>query len=244
MKNNLFLHLDTIDANCTDAFNCDFPLSYALRDVNKIHLKSIELPITFYNIRNTGTMNVFKIKANNIIYSVTIQENNYKTIENLLLQINNGFVGIIPSSTVTLSQITNTNKINVTITTSSFSSFEIVPTTLSQYILGFKTNITNSLSLNSTCDYVLFIDNYISLYFKNIQTNSNSSYRLCHFKIPLTQVNGVILFGSDNQNFKQYITLANSSQIIDKIQIQVYDRFNNPILNNNADYSLTLEIEF
>jgi len=43
---------------------------------------------------------------------------------------------------------------------------------------------------------------------------------------------------------EQFIDLANSSQIIDKIKIEVYDRFNNQILNNNADYSLTLEFEY
>jgi len=97
--------------------------------------------------------------------------------------------------------------------------------------------------LDGIVDYILYVDNYINLYLSNIQ-QITGSYRLSSFKIPLIYSSGVIMFDNEFNSFKQFIDLANSSQIIDKIKIEVYDRFNNLILCNNADYSLTLELEY
>ena len=243
--NSEIINLDSIDGSYTDAFDCKFPLMNSLRNVTKIHLKSLELPITFSNIRATGTLNIISLKTNlNNTYSISIPEANYTTLSGLLTAINNAFVGVIPLSTVTFAQIGSSNRLTCTIaTTGTFTSFTIVDTSLSKYVLGFRYPSYSGLVATSTVDFILNVDNYISLYLANVRSLNNTN-RLCSFKIPLTTSNGVILFDGESTSFKQFLDLGNDGQMINTIHIKVYDRFNQQILSNNADYSLTLMFEY
>ena len=46
------LHFDSVDASyVSDPFNARFPLAQKLTDVHTISLKSLEMPINFFNIR-------------------------------------------------------------------------------------------------------------------------------------------------------------------------------------------------
>jgi hypothetical protein len=50
-----YLHFDTAQREdlTTDSFSCELKLSNPLRNVKKIYLKSVEMPIGFFNIRQT-----------------------------------------------------------------------------------------------------------------------------------------------------------------------------------------------
>lgn len=238
------IHFDSIDSTYTDPFNARFNLMNPMRDVKRIYLKSFELAINIPNIRNSSTLNQIILKTNlGNTHSVTIAEGNYTTLTSLLTAINNAFVGVIPATTITFAQIGTTNRITCTATTSAFSSFSFTDTALSRVVLGFRNSNYGSLIVNSTVDFLLNCDHYISMYISNINCN-NSSYRLQSFKIPLNASNGTIFYDQENTSFKQFIDLGYSNQTFNHLNVQIYDRFNNLILCNNSDYSFTLAFEF
>jgi hypothetical protein len=41
-------------------YNLYFKLSHPILNINRIYLKSVELPIALFNVRSTGTMNFFQ----------------------------------------------------------------------------------------------------------------------------------------------------------------------------------------
>ena len=65
---NQIIHFDTVNSNYNsitnstmNSFNTNFKLAYTLRNVNKISLKSIEMPVGFYNGRISNTYLSFGI---------------------------------------------------------------------------------------------------------------------------------------------------------------------------------------
>ena len=69
MSNLNFLHFDTAlkDTSTDDPFNCTLTLANPMRHVKKIYLKSCEIPIGFFNIRESYTFS-FRIKFPIIAY--------------------------------------------------------------------------------------------------------------------------------------------------------------------------------
>lgn len=241
------IHFDSIYAQYTlpqnDPFDARFKLSTPLHNARSIQLKSLELPVNIYNIRSTGTMNQISATTNlSNTYTVSITPGNYTTIASLLSAITSAFVGVIPSTTVTFAA--SGNKVNVSATSSTITTLRLNDTTLSKYILGFRNLTFTGLNTTGSVDYLLNVDNYINMYISNISAeNASSNGDLnCSFKIPLNATNGLIYYSAENTSMKQYVSLLNSSQSPNYLQIVIYDRFNQPILNNNADYSFTLEV--
>jgi hypothetical protein len=241
------IHFDSIYSNYTlpanDPFNAKFDLSTALQNVDTISLKSAEIPINFYNIRSGSTMNQIILTTNlSNTYTVSITAGNYTTVASLLTAINNAFIGIVPSTTVTFA--TSGNKINVSATSSSITSFSLTDTILSKNILGFRNTTFSGLNTTGSVDYVLNVDNYVNMYLYNVASeNCSANGRVfCSFKIPLNGTYGIIYYYSENASFKQHIKLLGGAQTIQYIQAIIYDRFGNQLLSNNSDYSFSLEI--
>ena len=116
-------------------------------------------------------------------------------------------------------------------------------------MLGFQynqwvTSDTNNVVLTARQPYNLNYDNYLNMYLYNvsnppIQANTN----LCTFKIPLNASNGVIYYLSENSAFSQYVDFSNSNYIMTTLTVQIFDRYNNILMNNGLDWSFTLAIE-
>jgi len=80
MSNLNFLHFDTAlkDVSSDDPFNCSLTLANPLRGVKRIYLKSCEIPIGFFNIRETYSF-AFSMKIPVSAYktqTVTVNNNN------------------------------------------------------------------------------------------------------------------------------------------------------------------------
>ena len=245
---NEIIHLDSIYSQyvqpSNDCFNARFVLDKPIENASRIYLKSLEMAINFNNIRNVGTMNQIIMSTNlGNTYTVTIAQGNYTTMSSLLTVINNAFVGVIPSTTVTFSVSGNT--ISVSATSSTITSFALKETILSKYILGFRNVSFSGLTASASVNYVLNIDNYILMYINNVSSDNTSSNGniFSSFKIPLNAINGVIYYYSDQIGLKQYIRLLNSTQRISYLNVSILDRFGNVLIANNSDYSFSLEIE-
>jgi hypothetical protein len=243
------LHFDTIYSTyvlpSNDPFNTRFNLAQPIVNAKKIYLKSIEMPINFCNVRAVSTMNKISLTTNlNNTYTVSVPEANYATIGSLTSALNTAFVGVIPSTTVTFA--TSGNYVTVSATSSTITSFSLNDTILSKYILGFRNATFAGLSTTATVNYLLNVDNFLSMYLSNVSTENtfNNGNIFTSFKISLQSVNGQICFNAENVGFTQSVLLLNKTQTISYLQIQIYDRFGNLILSNNSDYSFTLAVEY
>jgi hypothetical protein len=247
MPNNI-VHFDSIYSQYVqpgnDPFNTNFKLDCPVEGNSNIYLKSVELPINFYNVRSGSTMNQIIMTTNlGNTYTVSIAAGNYTTISSLLTVINNAFSGVVPSTTVTFT--TSGYKINVTAVSTSITSFSLTSTILSTYILGFRNTTFSGLSTTGAVDYFINPDNYIVMYLSNVPTNNtaaNGNLTLS-FKIPLPSAYGNVLYISEGSSMRQYIGTMSGGQTITSLKVQIYDRFGNLITANNNDYSFTLEFE-
>jgi hypothetical protein len=243
------IHFDSIYSQYVqpynDPYNARFFLMTPLRSPKMFQLKSIELPVNFYNIRNSGTLNKLILTTNlGNTYTATIPAGNYADIASLLTAVNTQVSSIIPNTTVTFSL--SGHKINVSATSTAITTLKIQNTTLSNYVLGFRNATFTGLSTTGPVDYLLNTDNYINMYLYNISSDNTSSggNLYCSFKIPLNAEYDLVYFSAENTSFRQYLSTSNSNQDIPSLQVIMYDRFGEMILNNNVDYSFTLEVSY
>jgi hypothetical protein len=246
-----FINLDTNYSTTTDSFNANFNLSNPLRKVEKIYLKSVELPIGFTNVRTNFNSFVISISttATNSVYvntTITLTNKNYTDINSLLTDINT----LLTARNINLSFQLNSNNLIQIVKTGTINRYYFTTSNLLNIILGFTTSTALS-AVNTTGATITAIrqpnlnfDNYISLFIKNIPHNSSSSNQLISFKIPLNSSGNIVYFNSENISFSQYITITDQNLVVDKLSIVVYDRFGNQLTNNGFDYSLTVGFSF
>jgi hypothetical protein len=246
------INFDTIDGipnNDNGKYHCyntSLKISNPIKNIQKIALKSIELPIQFYNIRSNNGSNIFSFiftyaAFNNITVINTLTEQNYNNISTLINDINSLITTNITSYTgFTCSVSLNTS--NKIVITTNATAFTINNTILNYNILGFTIySVLNTGSVIGTNPYNLNVDNYILIHITNLNCMSeNASYKLSTFKIPLNAVNNSIVFVSENNSYKQQQIIQDKYLILDRINIIIYDRFGYPINGNGGDFSMTL----
>jgi len=235
-----FIHVDTTSntantvtkANTFNSFDCSVLLGQTHTRVKRVALKTAEIPLGFYNIRapyNTLTLNVLST-----LTTYTFIPGNYSA-GTFISTINNTITTAVGSFAIN----STTNKVTYT---STAGSTRIVsdPVTLG-YMLGF-TNDQVGVSFTANKSYNIDFDNYINIYIENLRNSCMEPYA-CTFKIPITvQKGGVESYQSDNR-FKQSIEIFDPNYKINRLNIQVRDRYGAPLDNNGLDWSMTLEVE-
>ena len=250
-------------------YYASYNLSQVLKNLMKISLISIEIPLLFNNIRSstippqslnylafeyteTGTSTILQ-------YSLNVTENVYNNINTLCTVINDQLASELIGFTVSFS-VSTTNKIIINTTNLIYfkllnDSFEKLSDNSLRFIyprcaypfmnkiLGFSDGVSG-LTLQAANRYNLNVDNYLNFIIMNVPTNnSNVNNFVCSYKIPLNATNGSIYYNFLNSTFDQDIEINNVSYILDKFIVRIKDRFNNDI-NTGADYSFTLKIEY
>jgi len=231
-------------------------MNCALRNVKRVWLKSVEMPIGFSTNVRTGSTDTFSFMVSGQQYNVVLPEKTHATITTLLADLTTAATtvvgGVIPTATMTFALTTQTtgNPLRVAITLanfgSNFSTFSVVETNLSRYILGMRPGFDSfvspvytgggSYNLNPDLKIYLSISNF------NALSQSMSKGRIT-FKIPLTAVNGQVLYWLAGNTYEQWCDIPDNNLIINQVQCQVFDRFNNPIQNNGLDWAMTLMFE-
>jgi hypothetical protein len=249
-----YLNFDSYNATKlnNEAFNATFTILCKYRNVKKIYLKNLEMPIGFPNIRSSNNSNVFSFVLNNNLFSTTIPQGYYNSISSLITALNTAIASVISASYSFVVSVNSTNNIVLTITNVSSPStpviYTISPTTLA-IILGISTlSNANSLTTTSTNTiYNLSYDNYISMVFTNIpslMTGANANYA-SSLKVPLNAIPySVYYYITDRNTYDQALTIIDTNFILDTFKIQIYDRFGYQLSNGNLDYSFTLAIEY
>ena len=235
-----------------NSFNANFTLQTPLRNIKRISLKSIEMPIGFNNIRSSSKTNIIGVSVSydgttyRTIYSITLSDKTYSSITTLLNDINTAFATLYPS--VNIYFVVNTSGY-VTVASATTAIFTgnmyVVGTTLA-YILGFRTGL-NTLATRLTTAatvYNLNIDNYLNMYITNIsaQASNNANGVLNHFKIILNSTNGVVYYVAESNSYKQSIEV-NPHIPISSLNILMTDRFGFSVNSSSLDYSFTLSFE-
>ena len=258
MTQKRIINFDTIYSNKIDSnpFNTNFVLSETLRNVSRISLKSIEIPISNHNIRLPYS--TIQIKYNNLVFSYTMADKTYVDITSFLTDLNllispiQSYLSSTEKCPIFSLSTTELNKLIVTVSLLSSNTIFFYSTGLISYYLGnisttytSKTLVSGSLYLhnyNLINVYNLCFDTYYSMVISNldIQTSNNNNYP-SNYKLIVSAQNNSIYFSGENTSFIQALEL--NYKTLTSLNIEIRDRYNNVIINQH-DYSFTLEFQY
>ena len=258
MTQKRIINFDTIYSNKIDSnpFNTNFVLSETLRNVSRISLKSIEIPISNHNIRLPYS--TISMKYNNVFFNYVLPNKTYNEITIFLVDLNS-LISAMQTSMATGEicpvfslSTTQLNKLVVKSTLLSSSSLYIYSSGLISYYLGGIGLIADTKSLVSGLLYLntfnllnvynLCFDTYYNMVISNLENtgyNNNNNYP-CNFKLIVNAQNNSVYFSGESNSFIQDIQLNN--KCITQLNIYITDRYNNLIVNQ-LDFSFTLAFE-
>ena len=242
------LHFDTLLGTYNDnsVYDCTFTLSNPLRNVQRIYLKSIEIPISFNNIRASNGTNFFIITVHGNGFSdrrpVLINEFNCTNITSLVTAINAQLSTVLPS--VSFHCIDKYVYLKLTgLPNNTVVSFH--PSKLLSVILGFTQlsyTVTNEVKADN--NYLIAYDNYISLYLQDIPVKSTGySNQLISYKIPLNAVNSMVYYLQELNSFSQCVEITDKNYVLTRLRVVIFDRFGDKI-TNGLDYSFSLAVNY
>jgi hypothetical protein len=238
------LHFDTLlgTYNNNSVYDCTFTLSNPLKHVQRLFLKSIEIPISFNNIRSANGTNTFQITIQSNTYTITIIEGNYTSITTLLTVLNAQLNIVLPYISFSYSSS------NVILNFTGYAPNTIVSfnsSRLLSVVLGFtKLSYTVTNAFHADNNYLLAYDNYISLYLQDIPVKSTGySNQLISYKIPLNAVNGMVYYLQELNSFSQCVEITDQNYILSRLRVVVFDRFGANI-SNGLDYSFSLAVNY
>lgn len=129
-----FLNLDTYYSSKLsplNAYSTIFTLTVPKRNIKRIYLKSLEMPLSFGNVRPSGGFNILTITFNDgSSQNIVLIENAYSDISLLMSDLSSA---TITNATFTFS--TSGNFTSVVMVSSTYTSFSFANTGLLQ-ILG------------------------------------------------------------------------------------------------------------
>lgn len=238
-------HFDTIHGTypSTNVYDsCKFTLEEPLINISKVYLKTLEMPISFNNIR-TG-LNVMTLIVESVTYSKTLTANNYTDMSQLCTDLTTLFGSFIPNCTITFA--VNGSNIRVSLTSSSVTTFTIQQTNFSRFIFGFDnsetlTTIGTLKYYTSNNHYSLVPDTYIFIKTNLPGETLNSGRHTIHYKIQYDSNFDLIQFNTDNATYHQAITIQNKYYIMNEIVFTIMDRFGNVLDGNDYSFSLAFE---
>ena len=241
-----FIHLESNRSVYTDGkntFDTRFILNEPLKKMKKITIKSMEIPITFTNIRY-GINDTLTFIVNNTAYSIVILEKNYTTIYDILDALN---IQLQTFNGTTMQFMVNSkNQVYVNFTGTAITMFSIIETKLSRFMLGFRNNdilasTSSSCMYIANCRYNMSLDNFITILITNLE-HSNSHNIGSTFKISFQSEYGQMYFYNENLTYTQFICDFNKNQVCNDLRVKIMDRFGNQLISN-IDYSMTLFVE-
>ena len=225
---------------CPNAFNTVWQLSRPLRDVSKIYLKGLTLPVLFPNVRSSNNSNTLTVTSSeNVPYAITLPDRVYKDIQSLITRINGDFAARYPTqgisfSIYTLEDITGCYG-NIAVTSNSLTSISVQTSILAK-MLGFNNSSDILVSSNTkrvaSGSYNLNYDNYINLTIYPVS-----------FHVPVPVSSDTIMFTSANLTFDGYVQNYRGT-VINTIGVVITDRFGYSINARNADFSMVLALEY
>ena len=249
------------DAKATDVnnyhpYNLYFPLSSPIANINKIILKSIEMPVSLPNLRSTNTSTIMSLTysigaVSNKTYSFDIGAGFYTGIVPLLSSINNGFTTLNTTSgsgspTITFASSTNDFSQTVLSITHNCTSIKFNNTVLTNYILRLPQTASTTSPITTKYLPTLYPETHLYMYIANIPTTIINN-KQASFKIPLSNgytsaTTATTLFYNDT-NEHQTLSITSNTFSLDKLDIRIVDKFGYNI-TGYYHWSLSLIVEY
>ena len=226
-------------------------MNQTFRKVKRVYLSSVEFPVGFSNVR-TGCTDTLKYILNGTTYIIVLPEKNYVTIASLITDLNNQMIMLTPVGSPILNvNYLQPNRLMFNFVGTAPTSFSIIDTNLSKYILGFRglyDGFTNTvgyaqtyMALNS--NWNLNFDNYISLYIPTLGSSSSMSNQLQTYKVPLNTVTNQVYFYQEGSSFRQWVDITDVNFTMSDFTVVVYDKFGLNLNPNGLDFSFSLSLE-
>ena len=209
-------------------FECTVILGNRHRAIRALTLKNAQIPVGFYNVRAPyNTMNVSSVS-----YTVTPGNYSITTLINAMNTTVTSGVGAF-----------STGALNNNIQFSSASgvvTMNVQPLTLLSF-LGFEDQ-QQGTAFYGTNSYIVNFDTYLNIWIENLGTQSLEPRQIT-FKVPVTVGSGSIMHWAENTQNNQLVEVTDRGVRLDRLNIQIQDRFGNLLNNNGLDWSFTIEIE-
>jgi len=251
------IHFDSIDGipqydSIFKGYHCyktNISLTSHIKYVKSIEPISVEMPLQFFNIRNSNLSDTLSFTFTystyiNIPITVVITNQSYTSCSLLLTAINTAvstalsfYIGL--GLTFSLSVSNNRVQLICNATSLTFNQGILITN-----MLGYlPTDLLGLGSVIFTNGYNINPDNYISMSISNLPISSNlASGRNSTFKIPLNGNTGQIVYLHNNNSFEQIRYINDDSFILDKLNIQMFDRWGYNLNESGGDWSMTLKI--
>ena len=255
-----FIHFDSCQANYIQDFNntsgvsanpykASFPMNQQFTNIKRVYLKSLELPCGFSNVRKGATDNIQFI-LNGTTYTVTLTEKFYSSITTLISDLNTACYGVVAGVTILFSQTNSAatpNRLLVTFSGTTVTTFNFIDTNLSKYVLGFyskKDTLSGQVYAASYSNYNLSFDNYILMYVPSLNgMNACMGSQIATFKIPLNSSTNQVYYYFEFNSFQQFVDITDRNLTLSSLNVVIYDRFGYNLNPLGLDYSFTLAVE-
>ena len=233
-------------------YNVYFPFKTPIRNVKRITLKSVEMPLNLYTIRIENGTNKIGLTFTystftNIYKSFTVSPGIY-TVATLISTINSTLTSVLGATyaglSITFTQFVSTYNTTICSINHNCTTLTIDDTPLSNYILGYTNRFTSqsSFPLGGNSPININSDTCLYLQLPNLP-NTNNNNTFIGFKLPTNNTaNNSTLFYNDSEEH-QSIVFNSTSFVIDKINVLVTDRFNAP-LTGFFHWTFSLIIEY
>ena len=235
-------------------YNFNYSFRYPLRNVSKITLKSVELPIGLSspnNVRyNNDTVRLdinYNISTfSNISRNIIVTPGSYTTAT-LITAINSAITAaaLSGSPTITFASTSNTTTgFTHCSITHNCTSLTIYASALTMNLLGLGTsNLTSATTINGTGPInVNALDSLYYIQITNIPVMNNNFYVPYTFKMPLNSiVNGTAYYNDTKEH--QAIYFNSNKFVLDKLNVVILDRLGKS-LTGYFPWTMTLLIEY
>lgn len=209
-------------------FQCTVILGNRHRRIRSLALKNAQVPVGFYNVRAPyNTMNV-----NSIVYTLTPGNYSVTTLLNALnTTVTSGVGSFSPGALNNNIQFSSASGV-ATMNVQSLSLLSF---------LGFSDGQQGTAFYGAE-SYIVNFDTYLNIWIENLGTQSQEPSQIT-FKVPVTVGSGSIMHWAENTQNSQLVEVTDRGVRLDRLNIQVLDRFGNLLNNNGLDWSFTIEIE-
>ena len=264
MSNCFLLHVDTAtslsnnsnDVSLVQVNNNPFDIVYNFknshRNVKSVALRSVEMPIGFYNIRYPFNQFTLTQPGDGYVYDLYIPEGYYATIDSIVNALNNIVTGLNTPTSLFTADIgiffVNDTVIGFT-ANGNWSGAPVVFTThlpnLQPNILsmlGFKpdqTTVNVGIPLYALSPFRTSFDDYVTIYMPYFRSSSSEPFPIS-FKVQVKD--HPVVFYTSGTSFEQLIVNTDTTVRFKTLSVQVHDRFGNLLNNNGLDWSFTIEI--
>ena len=264
MSNCFLLHVDTaspLSNNSNDVslvqvngnpFDIVYNFKNIHRNVTTVALRSVEMPIGFYNIRAPFNSFTLSQPEDGYVYDLSIPEGYYSDINVIVNALNNIITGLGTPTSLFTDDIGTFFVYGTLVGFTSNGSYSGTPVLFSTLLpnlqpnilslIGFKNNQTTAgvgIPMYALSAFRTSFDDYVTIYMPYFRSSSSEPFPIS-FKVQVKD--HPVVFYTSGMGYEQLLINTDTTVRLQSLAVQVHDRFGNLLNNNGLDWSFTIEI--